>query len=196
MNIHRICVFCGSRSGSKPIYADGARRLGKAIAARGLELVYGAGHVGLMGVLADAALAAGGRVVGVIPRSLVVRELAHRGLSEMIVVDTMHERKARMADRAEAFLALPGGYGTLDELFEILTWAQLGIHGKPIGLINTDGYFDSLLAWIDRSVSEEFVRPAYRALLRVGREPEETLAAVVDAGPPPTVPSWGAAADR
>src|SRR5262249_55489848 len=140
--VRSVCVFCGSSSGARPEYADAARRLGSALAARGLEAVTGAGHIGLMGVLADATLAGGGRVVGVIPRALVQRELAHQGLSELLVVETMHQRKALMADRADAFAALPGGYGTLDELFEVLTWAQLGLHARPVGLLNVAGYFD------------------------------------------------------
>ena len=174
-----ICVFCGSATGTRPEYADAARRLGDAIARRGLELVYGAGHIGLMGILADAALAAGGRVVGMIPRSLVDRELAHKGLSEIHVVESMHARKALMADRADAFLALPGGFGTLDELFEILTWAQIGIHAKPIGLINVAGYFDPLLAWIDGAVEGGLVREKHRAMLLVGDDAEELLGRVV-----------------
>ena len=175
-----ICVFCGSATGSRPEYAAAARRLGEAVARRGMELVYGAGHVGLMGVVADAALAAGGRVVGVIPRSLVDRELAHRGLSELYVVDSMHARKALMAERADAFLALPGGYGTLDELFEILTWAQLGIHSKPVGLANVAGYFDPLLAWIDGAVEGGLLRERYRTMLLVGSDVEELLGRVAD----------------
>jgi uncharacterized protein (TIGR00730 family) len=164
--VKNVCVFCGSRGGG-PIYADAARSLGALLAGRGLALVYGAGHVGLMGVLADAVLAAGGRVVGVIPQGLVDRELAHTGLTELIVVDTMHQRKAVMAERSDAFLALPGGYGTLDETFEILTWAQLGLHAKPVGLLNVAGYFDGLLSWLDHALREGFVKPAHRELLAV-----------------------------
>ncbi len=173
--ITAVCVFCGSSTGTRPEYAESAKRLGVAIARRGLELVYGAGHVGLMGTLADAALASGGRVIGMIPRSLVDRELAHKGLTELHVVETMHARKALMAERADAFLALPGGYGTLDELFEILTWAQLGIHSHPIGLINVAGYFDPLLAWIAGAVEGGLIREKHRAMLLVGDEPEEVL---------------------
>ena len=177
-----VCVFCGSSTGKRPEYAEAARRLGTAIARRGLELVYGAGHVGLMGVLADASLAAGGRVVGMIPRSLVDRELAHVGLTELLVVETMHERKALMAERSQAFLALPGGYGTLDELFEILTWAQLGIHSHPVGLVNIAGYFDPLLAWIDGAVEGGLLREKHRAMLLVGDDPEELLERVLARG--------------
>jgi uncharacterized protein (TIGR00730 family) len=177
--VRSVCVFCGSAAGNAPEYAESARRLGRALAARKLELIYGAGDVGLMGVLADAVLAAGGRVVGVIPQGLVERELAHQGLSELHVVRTMHERKALMADRAGAFLALPGGFGTADELFEILTWAQLGIHTRPVGLLNVKGYFDPLLAWLDRAVQEGFVRDRHRGLLLVGDDPEALLEAVL-----------------
>ncbi|HEV3083366.1 MAG TPA: TIGR00730 family Rossman fold protein, partial [Gemmataceae bacterium] len=141
-----VCVFCGSRSGGQPLYAAAARQLGISLVARGMDLVYGGGHVGLMGILADAVLRGGGEVVGVIPQALVERELAQEGLTRLEVVDTMHQRKAAMADLADAFAALPGGYGTADELFEILTWAQLGMHAKPIGLLNISGFFDPLLA--------------------------------------------------
>ena len=173
--IRSICVFCGSSSGARPEFAASARLLGELLAARGIELVYGAGDVGLMGILADAALTAGGRVVGVIPQALMERELAHHGLSELHVVRTMHERKAMMADRAEAFVALPGGFGTADELFEILTWAQLGIHARPVALLNVAGFFDPLLAWIDRAVEERFLREEHRAILLVGEQPESLL---------------------
>ena len=162
-----VCVFCGSHSGGPPVYRAAARLLGTLLAERGIGLVYGAGHVGLMGVLADAALAAGGQVVGVIPQSLVDRELAHRGLTELIVVDTMHRRKAVMAECSDAFLALPGGYGTLDETFEILTWAQLGIHTKPVGLLNVAGFFDGLLSWLDHAVREGFIKATHRHMLAV-----------------------------
>jgi uncharacterized protein (TIGR00730 family) len=194
--IRAVCVFCGSSSGSRPEYTEAARQMGSALAARGLETVTGAGHVGLMGVLADAALAAGGRVVGVIPQALVRRELAHQGLSEMHVVETMHQRKALMADRSDAFVALPGGYGTLDELFEVLTWAQLGIHRKPIGLLNVAGYFDPLLAWIDRAVGEGFLRDEHRRTLLVARQPEELLEMLLAYRPAAQVAKWIGAADR
>src|SRR5439155_13810977 len=141
------------------------------MAARGLALVYGGGHVGLMGVLADAILEAGGEVIGVIPQSMVDKELAHTGISKLHIVGTMHERKALMADLADGFAALPGAFGTADELFEILTWAQLGLHAKPIGLLNLAGYFDPLGAWLDQSVREGFLRLAHRQLLIKAREP-------------------------
>jgi uncharacterized protein (TIGR00730 family) len=188
--VRSVCVFCGSSSGSRPEHADSARRLGAALARRGLELVYGAGHVGLMGILADAALAAGGRVVGVIPQALVQRELAHTGLTELRVVRTMHERKALMADRAGAFLALPGGFGTADELFEILTWAQLGIHDRPVGLLNVAGYFNALLAWLDRAVEERFLREQHRRALLVADEPEALLDAVLAQPALPAIDKW------
>lgn len=163
----RVCVYCGSSPGDRPDYAELAREVGRAITGRGMSLVYGGGHVGLMGVVADAALAAGGEVVGVIPRRLVEAEVAHGGLTALEIVESMHERKARMADLSDAFIALPGGFGTLDELFETLTWAQLGLHGKPCGLIDFEGYYAPLIAWADTAVAAGFVRPAHRRLLMV-----------------------------
>jgi uncharacterized protein (TIGR00730 family) len=194
--MRRLCVFCGSSKGAKPLYADSARRLGERMAARGLGLVYGGGHIGLMGVLADAVLVGGGEAVGVIPRSMVERELAHERLTELHVVDTMHQRKALMADLADGFAALPGGFGTGDELFEILTWAQLGLHEKPVGLLNVAGYFDPLLAWVDRGVAEGFLRPEHRALLRVADGEDALLDLLLEApaGPAPT--KWLQAGDR
>jgi uncharacterized protein (TIGR00730 family) len=185
--VKNVCVFCGSRVGGPDVYAEAARRLGDLLARRGLGLVYGAGHIGLMGVLADAALAAGGRVVGVIPQDLVDRELAHRGLTELCVVDTMHQRKALMADRSDAFVALPGGYGTLDETFEILTWGQLGLHTKPVGLLNVAGFFDSLLAWLDHAVREGLLKPKHRELLQVDADAERLLTRLA-VGPPTDLP--------
>lgn len=163
--MRRLCVFCGSSGGRRPAYAAAARRLGEALAERGLGLVYGGGHVGLMGALADAVLRAGGEVVGVIPQALVDKELAHAGVTELRVVGTMHERKALMADLADGFVALPGAFGTGDELFEILTWSQLGLHEKPVGVLNVEGFFDPLLAWLDQAVREGFLRPEHRRLL-------------------------------
>ncbi len=163
----RVCVFCGSALGTKPVYADSARAFGQLLASRGLDLVFGGGHIGLMGVLADAVLAAGGSVTGVIPQSLVDRELAHGGLTTLHVVDTMHQRKALMADLSDAFVALPGGPGTLDETFEILTWAQIGFHDKPVGLLNVAGYYDPLLEWLERAFTERFIKEKYRPLLTV-----------------------------
>jgi uncharacterized protein (TIGR00730 family) len=187
-----ICIFCGSRSGARPVYAEAARRLGTALVARGLDMIYGGGHVGLMGVAADAVLAAGGRAVGVIVQSLVERELAHRGLTELHVVETMHQRKALMAERADAFVALPGGYGTGDELFEILTWAQLGFHARPIGLLNTAGYFDALLVWLDHMVREDFLRPRHRELLLVAEDVDPLLDRLREFKATPTEPKWTA----
>ena len=165
MSIRRICVFCGSSVGSRPVYVAAARELGRTLAERGLGVVFGGGKVGLMGVLADAALAAGGEAIGVIPEALVAREIAHNGLTELRVVHSMHERKTLMADLADAFIALPGGYGTFEEFFEAVTWTQLGIHSKPCGLLNVDGYYDALLALLDRAVSDGFIREANRALI-------------------------------
>jgi hypothetical protein len=171
-----VCVYCGSSQSVPRPYFDTARRLGAEIAARGLTLVYGGAHVGLMGAVADAALENGGRVEGVIPRSLADREVAHERLTRIHVVESMHDRKALMADLSDAFVALPGGFGTLDELFEILTWALLGFHDKPIWLLNQDGYYDHLLAFLDRAVQEGFVRPAHSALLRISTGIEDLLA--------------------
>lgn len=162
-----LCVFCGSSRGIDPVHAETARTLGHGLAERGWSLVFGGGHIGLMGVVADAVLEKGGEVVGVIPRHLVERELAHTASTHLHVVESMHDRKALMAQLAEAFVALPGGYGTLEELFEILTWKQLGLHDKPIGLLNVGGFFDPLLAWIDRAVAEGFIKEKYRGLLQV-----------------------------
>ncbi len=171
----RICVFCGSRVGAASIYAEAARELGRAIARRGLGLVFGAGHVGLMGVLADAVRESGGETIGVIPQSLVERELAHASLTDLRIVESMHDRKALMASLSDAFIALPGGFGTLDELFEIMTWAQLRFHAKPIGMLNVNGFFDPLIAWIEHAIAEDFVKPKNRDLLRVERDAERLL---------------------
>src|SRR5258708_3901405 len=171
MGMQRLCVFCGSKSGGRPIYAEMATPLGEALVARGLGLVFGAGHVGLMGVVADAVLRAGGEAIGVIPQALVDKELAHGKLTELRIVDSMHQRKALMADLADGFAALPGGYGTGDELFEILTWAQLGLHHKPIGLLNIAGYFDPLLSWLDVAGRENFLRSRHREVLLEAADP-------------------------
>ncbi len=163
--IRSICVFCGSRFGSNPAYADAARELGRQMAVRGLRLVYGGGRVGLMGVVADAVLAGGGEVVGVIPKLLIEKEVEHRGLTELHEVDSMHTRKAMMERMSDAFIVLPGGFGTMDEMCEILTWAQLGLHAKPLGLLNTANYYDGLLGFFDRSRDEDFVSAKNRALI-------------------------------
>lgn len=170
-----ICVYCGSRHGAQPAYTDAARALGQAIGARGWQLVYGGGKVGLMGEVADATLAAGGRVVGVIPDSLMRREVGHAGLSELHVVQTMHQRKQMMAERADAFIALPGGIGTLEELYEVWTWRQLGYHDQPIGLLNVAGYYDELLRFMQRSVVEGFLSAEQNAGLHVGTDPVALL---------------------
>ena len=175
MAIARICVFCGSSPGSTAAFADLATRVGQTLAARGIGLVYGGASVGLMGQMAAAALSAGGEVIGVIPQALVDMEVAHTGLSDLRVVGTMHERKALMADLADAFIALPGGIGTLDELFEILTWSQLGLHNKPTGLLELDGYFAPLLAFLDGAVRARFLQPIHRAMLLVDDDPERLL---------------------
>jgi uncharacterized protein (TIGR00730 family) len=179
--------------GREPAFAGDAHRLARELAGRRLTLVTGGGSVGLMGVVADAALAAGAEVIGVIPHALVAREVAHRGLTEQRVVPTMHARKAVMAELADAFVALPGGFGTLEELFEVLTWAQLGIHSKPIGLLNTAGYYDPLLAFVDRAIAGGFVRPEYRAFLVVAPDPSGLLD-LLEAHRPPAVPAWAAPA--
>jgi uncharacterized protein (TIGR00730 family) len=194
--VRRLCVFCGSSTGSRGLYADAAARFGTALAAGGLGLVYGGGHIGLMGVLADAVLAGGGEVIGIIPRAMVARELAHARLTELHIVDTMHQRKALMADLADGFAALPGGYGTADELFEILTWGQLGLHAKPIGLLNVGGFFDLLLAWLNRTVADGFLRSEHRALLRVAPDCQELLQALLRHQPPASVPKWIEAEER
>ena len=177
----RICVFCGANSGARPVFARAARDLGAALAALGIPLVFGGGSVGLMGQVADGALGAGGTAIGVIPKALVDRELAHNGLTELHVVSTMHERKAKMVELSSAFLSLPGGLGTLDETFEILTWAQLGFHAKPVGLLNVDGYFTPLLEFLDRAVSEGFVPAASRSRWIEETDPERLISRLVEA---------------
>jgi hypothetical protein len=174
----RICVFCGASPGGDPSYVEAARRTGETLAGRGIAVVYGGGRVGLMGALADAALAAGGEVIGVIPRSLVERELAHDGVTELRVVGTLHERKAVMAELADAFIALPGVLGTLEELSEVTSWAQLGLHAKPIGLLDVAGYWRPLLAWLDHAVAAGFVSPAHRDLLAEDADLAVLLAAL------------------
>jgi uncharacterized protein (TIGR00730 family) len=171
----RICVFCGSATGRGPGYATAAAALGRLLAERGITLVYGGASVGTMGIIADAAVAAGGEVIGVIPTDLVDRELAHQGLTELRVVGSMHERKALMADLSDGFLALPGGPGTLDELFEVWTWAQIGLHSKPIGLVDTDGFYQPLLRMVDHMTAEGFLKIDYRKLIKVAADPAVLL---------------------
>lgn len=171
----RVCVFCGSRSGDSPTYAAAARTLGTMLASRGHGLVYGGGNIGLMGILADAALAAGGEVIGVIPQHLLEREVAHAGLTQLHVVDSMHTRKALMADLADVFIAAPGGFGTLDELCEILTWAQLRLHHKPCGLFNVAAFFNPLLDMFDHAVREGFLSAPHRQLIVSDEDPSRLL---------------------
>jgi uncharacterized protein (TIGR00730 family) len=171
----RVAVFCGSATGRGQVYATGAALVGQLLAERGITLVYGGASVGTMGILATAALNAGGDVIGVIPSELVDRELAHQGLTELHVVATMHERKALMAELSDGFLALPGGAGTLEELFEMWTWAQIGLHGKPIGLVDTDGFYQPLLRMTEHMAAEGFLRVDYRELIQVSQDPAVLL---------------------
>jgi uncharacterized protein (TIGR00730 family) len=187
--VRSVCVYCGSSLGSDPAFADAARQVGSLLAASGRTLVYGGGRVGLMGAIADASMGAGGRVIGVIPQALVDKEVAHHGLSELRVVGSMHERKALMADLSDGFVALPGGLGTMEELFEVWTWGQLGLHAKPYGLLNVGGFFGSLLAFLDRLVEQRFVRPEHRAMLFVASDPNE-LIANMSVHHPASAPKW------
>jgi uncharacterized protein (TIGR00730 family) len=173
--MRRLCVFSGSSPGAHPDYAEATAALGRALAGERIGIVYGGASVGLMGTVADAALAAGGEVVGVIPQSLVDREIAHPGLSELHVAQSMHERKALMADLSDGFVALPGGTGTLDELFEVYTWTQLGLHAKPLGLLDVRGYWASLVAFLDHAVAERFLTAEHREMLVVADGPEALL---------------------
>jgi uncharacterized protein (TIGR00730 family) len=175
MPIRRICVFCGASPGRDPAYLELAAAVGAGLAKRGIGVVYGGGRVGMMGAVADAALGAGGEVIGVIPRRLVDRELAHGGLTEQHVVDTLHERKADMAALSDGFIALPGGLGTLEELAEVASWAQLGLHAKPIGLLGPAGYWDALLGWLDHAVAEGFIAPGQRTLVRLDADLDTLL---------------------
>lgn len=174
-NLPSICVFCGSSNGADPAYVQTAKELGQRIAASGLGLVFGGATVGLMGVLADAAIAGGAEVIGVMPEVLMDREIANRGITHFHVVKTMHERKALMYDHADAFITLPGGYGTLDEFMEIVTWAQLKIHQKPCILLNINGYYDSFLAFLDHAVAQGFIKPENRRLIQVADDAEAAL---------------------
>lgn len=188
--LHRLCVFLGASHGRRPAYAHAAEDLGRTIARRGLGLVYGGGNVGLMGRLARAALDGGGEVIGVIPESLMGREVSGTriedlGATRLEIVDSMHTRKARMAELSDGFIALPGGYGTFEELFEMLTWAQLGFHQKPIGILNTEGYFDPLIHLIDHSLEEGFIRPANRALVMDDTDPDRLIQKLLASSVPP-----------
>jgi uncharacterized protein (TIGR00730 family) len=187
--LHRICVYAGSNPGSHPAYAAAAEELAGLLAARGIGLVYGGGDVGLMGVLADTVLAAGGEAIGVIPQALVDKEVGHRGLTELHVVDSMHERKALMADLSDGFVAVPGGIGTLEELIEVYTWSQLGLHRKPMGVLNVRGYYDPLAAMLDHAVREGFLRAVHRAALLVADDAAELLERFAG-WEPPTAGKW------
>jgi uncharacterized protein (TIGR00730 family) len=188
--MRRVCVFASANVGARAGYAAAARALATALAARGLGLVYGGGRVGLMGVLADAMLALGADVVGVIPRALATREIAHYGVTDLRVVGGMHERKATMVELADAFVALPGGFGTFEELFEVVTWAQLGLHAKPIGVLNVECYFDALLALVERAIAQRFVHPAHGALVLSAASPDALLDALAAYRPPAGVRKW------
>jgi uncharacterized protein (TIGR00730 family) len=187
--MQRICVFCGSSPGRDPRYVQLAQRLGRTLARRGIALVYGGGSVGLMGTVADAVLSAGGEAIGVIPRALELRELAHGRLTQLHVVSSMHERKAKMADLSDGFVALPGGMGTLEELAEIVTWAQLGLHSRPCGLLDVAGYYASLVAFFDHAAGEGFIRPEHRQLILFGDDPDALLDRFA-AHTPPVVERW------
>ena len=185
----RVCVFCGSSPGNNPQYREFAEAMGRLLARKKIGLVYGGGHVGLMGVVADAVLAGGGEAIGVIPQALADREIAHSGLSDLRVVDSMHTRKALMADLSDAFIAMPGGVGTFEEIFEAITWTQLGVHRKPCGFLNAAAFYTPLIAFIDQAVSEGFIKPVHRQMIVVDDNPErllDTLAATVL----PDVPKW------
>lgn len=190
-----LCIYCGSREGSDPAYAEATRAFGTLLARRDIRVVYGGGAVGLMGVLADSALAAGGEVTGVIPQALMDREIGHGGLTELCVVASMHERKALMAELADGFVALPGGIGTLEELVEVFTWSQLGIHAKPLGLLDVNGYYRALGRFLDHAVQEGFLRADHRATLPSAAEPEALLDALVSA-PAPAPAKWLSADER
>jgi uncharacterized protein (TIGR00730 family) len=192
----RICVYCGSSYGEHPIYVQAAKAMGEAIANRGDELVYGGGKVGLMGTVADAALAAGGSVIGIMPQFLVDKEIAHKGLTELRVVDTMHNRKEMLMRIADAIIALPGGWGTYDELAEAMTWAQLGLHSKPIGILNVSGFYNPILAQMDHAIAEGFVRPAHRDLLIVDEDIPNLLKRIDAFVPPAGVVKWQSADDN
>jgi uncharacterized protein (TIGR00730 family) len=188
--MQRVCVFCGSSPGARPAYAEATAEVARLLAGQGIGVVYGGGHVGLMGVLADTAMAAGGEVIGVMPQALVDREIGHTEISELRVVGSMHERKALMADLSDAFIALPGGAGTLEELFEVYTWAQLGLHDKPCGLLDVEDYFSGLVGFLDHAVDERFLREEHRAMLIVEREPRRLIERLAEFEPRAVTPKW------
>lgn len=189
MSLASVCVFCGASTGTDPAYREAAIALGQELARRKLTLVYGGGAVGLMGIVADATLAAGGEVIGIIPESLKNSEIGHTGLTRLEVVDGMHARKARMAELSDAFIALPGGLGTFEELFEVWTWGQLGYHGKPLGLLEVNGFYSKLTAFLDHVVGEGFVREHHRDMLQMSESPQDLLDAL-DAWQPVVAPKW------
>lgn len=189
MAFRRVAVFCGSSMGNQAAYSEAAVALGGLLARNGIGLVYGGGNVGLMGVVADGALAAGGEVIGVIPHSLATREIAHHGVTDLRVVDSMHTRKAMMADLSDAFIAMPGGFGTFEELFEAVTWTQLGLHRKPLGLLNVAGFYSPLAAFIDQAVSDGFIKPLHRTAIVVDDNPERLLESMATLELP-DVPKW------
>jgi uncharacterized protein (TIGR00730 family) len=188
--MQRVCVFCGSSPGARPAYAEATAEVARLLAGEGIGVVYGGGHVGLMGVLADTVMAAGGEAIGVMPQALVDREIGHTGISELRVVGSMHERKALMADLSDAFIALPGGAGTLEELFEVYTWAQLGLHDKPCGLLDVEDYFSGLVGFLDHAVDERFLREEHRAMLIVEREPRALIERLAEFEPRAVTPKW------
>ena len=185
----RVCVFCGSSIGNQPVYREAAEAMGALLAKRGIGLVYGGGHVGLMGVIADAVLAGGGEAIGVIPQALADREIAHAGLTKLHVVDSMHTRKAMMADLSDAFIAMPGGVGTFEEYFEAVTWTQLGVHRKPCGLLNAGAFYTPLVAFIDQAVSEGFIKPVHRGIIVCDADPGRLLDKLANVTLP-DVPKW------
>jgi uncharacterized protein (TIGR00730 family) len=193
--ISRVCVFCGSSSGTGPQYLEAGRALAREMTQRGIGLVFGGGNVGLMGAIADAVLAAGGHVIGVIPHALLARELAHRGLPDLRVVNSMHERKAMMAGLSDAFVAMPGGFGTFEEFCEAVTWTQLGVHRKTCGLLNVGGFYDPLIALIDHAVAEGFIRPENRRIVVSDPDPAALLDAIADAQGLPEA-QWIGSADQ
>jgi uncharacterized protein (TIGR00730 family) len=188
--LRRVCVFCGSSPGARPAYADAAEEFGRLLVAEGIGLVYGGGKVGLMGRLADAVLAEGGEAIGVMPEALVAKEIGHRGLTDLRVVGSMHERKALMADLSDAFVALPGGLGTVEELFEVYTWSQLGLHAKPCALLDVEGYYEGIASFLSHAVAERFVREDHRQMLIVEREPRAMLERLRRFEPAAVAPKW------
>jgi len=193
LSLRRVCIFCGASYGTRTAYRDVAQTFTRLLVESGIGIVYGGSSNGLMGIVADAALAAGGEVIGVLPRSMIDREIDHKGLTTMHLVDTLHERKAKMAELSDAFVALPGGFGTFEEFCEVLSWAQLGLHRKPCALLNVDGFYDGLLTFFDHSVTEGFVHPTGRALVLSESDPQTLLSRLFDYQPP-TGDRWSASA--